>query len=109
MAVWWLRPAYVLPASQQERATNISHANTARLASYHGDNALTKVCGLIAADEGRHESESLTLAWQHAALHRHGQTVSKPGARWAGCSRVQTQGEGPFDGWLECLGACMAC
>lgn len=42
----------------QERATKISHGNTARLASLHGDAALTKVCGLIAADEGRHESES---------------------------------------------------
>lgn len=41
--------------SFQERATKISHANTARLASYYGDQALTKVCGVIAADEGRHE------------------------------------------------------
>uniref|UniRef100_A0A7R9V6Y2 Acyl-[acyl-carrier-protein] desaturase n=1 Tax=Chlamydomonas euryale TaxID=1486919 RepID=A0A7R9V6Y2_9CHLO len=42
--------------SFQERATKISHANTARLASLYGDNALTKICGLIAADEGRHET-----------------------------------------------------
>ena len=44
--------------SNQERATKISHGNTARLAGLHGDNALAKLCGLIAADEGRHESES---------------------------------------------------
>jgi len=42
--------------SFQERATKISHANTARLASYYGDNLLTKICGIIAADEGRHEA-----------------------------------------------------
>eukprot|EP00955_Chlamydomonas_euryale_P101845 365377-Chlamydomonas_euryale.AAC.20 len=47
------------PILLQERATKISHANTARLASLYGDNALTKICGLIAADEGRHESEFL--------------------------------------------------
>ena len=39
----------------QERATKISHGNTARLANYHGDTQLAKICGLIAADEGRHE------------------------------------------------------
>jgi acyl-[acyl-carrier-protein] desaturase len=43
--------------SFQERATKISHGNTARLAHFHGDASLTKVCGLIAADEGRHEGE----------------------------------------------------
>lgn len=41
--------------SFQERATKISHGNTARLASYHGDTLLTKICGIIAADESRHE------------------------------------------------------
>lgn len=40
----------------QERATKISHGNTARLASYYGDTLLTKICGVIAADEGRHET-----------------------------------------------------
>jgi acyl-[acyl-carrier-protein] desaturase len=42
--------------SFQERATKISHGNTARLAQQiAGDSRLAKMCGLIAADEGRHE------------------------------------------------------
>ena len=44
--------------SFQERATKISHGNTARHALEYGDDTLAKICGLIAADEGRHESES---------------------------------------------------
>ena len=41
--------------SFQELATKISHGNTARFALEHGDEQLAKICGLIAADEGRHE------------------------------------------------------
>jgi acyl-[acyl-carrier-protein] desaturase len=41
--------------SFQERATKISHGNTARFAKEHGDEQLATICGLIAADEGRHE------------------------------------------------------
>ena len=41
--------------SFQERATKISHGNTARFAIEHGDDVLGKICGTIAADEGRHE------------------------------------------------------
>ena len=41
--------------SFQERATKISHGNTARLAKDHGDERLARICGLVAADEGRHE------------------------------------------------------
>ena len=40
----------------QERATKVSHANTARLAAYHGDAVLSRICGLVASDEGRHEA-----------------------------------------------------
>ncbi|KNA20751.1 hypothetical protein SOVF_049510 [Spinacia oleracea] len=40
----------------QERATFISHGNTARLAKQHGDLKLAQICGIIAADEKRHES-----------------------------------------------------
>ncbi|XP_047045447.1 acyl-[acyl-carrier-protein] desaturase 7, chloroplastic-like [Lolium rigidum] len=40
----------------QERATSISHGNTARLAREHGDAALARVCGAIASDEKRHEA-----------------------------------------------------
>lgn len=41
--------------SFQERATKISHGNTARHALEHGDEVLAKICGTIASDEGRHE------------------------------------------------------
>ena len=39
----------------QERATKISHGNTARHAKDYGDGVLGKICGHIASDEGRHE------------------------------------------------------
>ncbi|KAL8532999.1 hypothetical protein ACS0TY_009308 [Phlomoides rotata] len=42
--------------SFQERATFISHGNTARLAKEHGDLKLAQICGMIAADEKRHET-----------------------------------------------------
>ncbi|KAF0933890.1 hypothetical protein E2562_020023, partial [Oryza meyeriana var. granulata] len=40
----------------QERATFISHGNTARHAKRHGDATLARICGTIAADEKRHEA-----------------------------------------------------
>lgn len=42
--------------SFQERATFISHGNTAKLAKQHGDLKLAQICGTIAADEKRHET-----------------------------------------------------
>ncbi|OAY67549.1 Stearoyl-(acyl-carrier-protein) 9-desaturase, chloroplastic [Ananas comosus] len=42
--------------SFQERATFVSHGNTARHAKEHGDATLARICGLIAADERRHET-----------------------------------------------------
>lgn len=42
--------------SFQERATFISHGNTARHAKGHGDLNLAQVCGIIASDEKRHET-----------------------------------------------------
>ncbi|KAL2645319.1 hypothetical protein R1flu_012906 [Riccia fluitans] len=42
--------------SFQERATFISHGNTARHAKEFGDAKLATICGLIAADERRHEN-----------------------------------------------------
>ncbi|CAD6335751.1 unnamed protein product [Miscanthus lutarioriparius] len=42
--------------SFQERATFVSHARTARKAGLHGDACLAKLCGVIAADERRHEA-----------------------------------------------------
>ncbi len=40
--------------SFQELATNISHRRTATLARKHGSGQLSKICGVIAADEARH-------------------------------------------------------
>lgn len=40
--------------SFQERATFISHANTAKLAQHYGDKNLAQVCGNIVSDEKRH-------------------------------------------------------
>ncbi|XP_044466340.1 stearoyl-[acyl-carrier-protein] 9-desaturase, chloroplastic [Mangifera indica] len=42
--------------SFQERATFISHGNTARHAKEQGDMKLAQICGIIAADEKRHET-----------------------------------------------------
>ncbi|KAI4369637.1 hypothetical protein MLD38_018058 [Melastoma candidum] len=42
--------------SFQERATFISHGNTARIAKQHGDQKLSQICGTIASDEKRHEA-----------------------------------------------------
>lgn len=40
--------------SFQELATNISHRRTATIAKKHGNEHLSKICGVIAADEARH-------------------------------------------------------
>lgn len=40
--------------SFQEMATNISHRRTATLAKQYGNGQLSKICGVIAADEARH-------------------------------------------------------
>ncbi|KAJ8445228.1 hypothetical protein Cgig2_024434 [Carnegiea gigantea] len=42
--------------SFQERATFVCHGNTARLAKELGDIKLAQICGIIAADEKRHET-----------------------------------------------------
>ena len=41
--------------SFQERATKISHGNTAKLANQSGDLLLGKICALVTGDESRHE------------------------------------------------------
>ena len=41
--------------SFQERATKISHGNTAAHAAQYGDKQLGKICAAIAGDEARHE------------------------------------------------------
>ncbi|KAL6873506.1 hypothetical protein ACP4OV_013588 [Aristida adscensionis] len=40
----------------QERATFVSHGRTARRAALAGDACLARICGVIAADERRHEA-----------------------------------------------------
>mmetsp|Transcript_36231 Transcript_36231/g.108570 ORF Transcript_36231/g.108570 Transcript_36231/m.108570 type:complete len:412 (-) Transcript_36231:437-1672(-) len=44
-----------LYTSFQERATKISHGNVGKLAREAGDKNLSKICAIIAGDEGRHE------------------------------------------------------
>uniref|UniRef100_E3PZS1 Palmitoyl-[acyl-carrier-protein] 4-desaturase 1, chloroplastic n=1 Tax=Ophrys sphegodes TaxID=145953 RepID=STAD1_OPHSP len=51
----------IIYACFQEKATFISHGNTARLANHHGDTALAKICGLVAADEKRHAAAYTNL------------------------------------------------
>jgi acyl-[acyl-carrier-protein] desaturase len=41
--------------SFQERATKVSHSNVGKLARKDGDKKLSKICSMIAGDEGRHE------------------------------------------------------
>ncbi|KAK4437361.1 Stearoyl-[acyl-carrier-protein] 9-desaturase 6, chloroplastic [Sesamum alatum] len=58
MDVGWNNNPYLMYvyASFQERATFVSHGNTARLAKEGGDPILARICGTIAADEKRHEN-----------------------------------------------------
>ncbi len=42
--------------SFQERATKLSHGSTARIAKARGNENLARMCGVIAADESRHEA-----------------------------------------------------
>ncbi|GFY81309.1 plant stearoyl-acyl-carrier-protein desaturase family protein [Actinidia rufa] len=42
--------------SFQEKATFISHSNTARLAKHYGEENLARICRTIAGDEKRHET-----------------------------------------------------
>lgn len=76
----------------QERATKISHGNTARQALDHGDEVLGKLCGAIASDESRHEIAytrivdeffrwgTCWVALRWAALHY--TAVGGPCGRW---------------------------
>ncbi|XP_024024616.1 stearoyl-[acyl-carrier-protein] 9-desaturase, chloroplastic isoform X2 [Morus notabilis] len=53
---------WAIYTSFQERATAISHGNTAKLARQHGDIKLAQICGIIASDEKRHESAYTKIA-----------------------------------------------
>jgi acyl-[acyl-carrier-protein] desaturase len=47
--------------SFQERATKISHGNVGKMARTMGDKNLSKICAMIAGDEGRHEKAYQTF------------------------------------------------
>ena len=47
--------------SFQERATKISHGNTASHATQYGDRTLGKICAAIAGDEARHEKAYIKI------------------------------------------------
>lgn len=50
------KPAGLIYAAFQERATRITHGNVGRLATQYGDANLAKICRRIAGDESRHET-----------------------------------------------------
>ena len=50
------KPAGLIYAAFQERATRITHFNVGRLATQHGDKNLARICRRIAGDESRHEN-----------------------------------------------------
>ena len=50
------KPAGLIYAAFQERATRITHGNVGRLATQHGDRNLARICRRIAGDEARHET-----------------------------------------------------
>jgi acyl-[acyl-carrier-protein] desaturase len=52
----------------QERATAVSHGNTARRAMALGDASLARICGAIAGDEKRHEAAYTRVVDQLFAL-----------------------------------------
>jgi acyl-[acyl-carrier-protein] desaturase len=50
------KPAGLIYAAFQERATRITHGNVGRRATQAGDDNLARICRKIAADEARHEA-----------------------------------------------------
>ncbi|KAH7685264.1 Fatty acid desaturase type 2 protein [Dioscorea alata] len=62
--------------SFQERATFVSHGNTARLAKNYGDSVLARICGTIAADEKRHETAYTRIVEKLIELDPDGALVS---------------------------------
>jgi acyl-[acyl-carrier-protein] desaturase len=62
--------------SFQERATAVSHGNTARLARARGDAVLARVCGTIAADEKRHETAYARIVEQLLRLDPDGAVLA---------------------------------
>ena len=105
--------------SFQERATKVAHGNTARLAKEFGDETLAKLCGLIAADEGRHEvayqrivselaqRDPAGVVLALAAMMR--RTIVMPAHNMDDGQHVQRTGKSLFDDYADVadrLGVC---
>ncbi|XP_015870105.2 acyl-[acyl-carrier-protein] desaturase, chloroplastic [Ziziphus jujuba] len=67
---------WTIYTSFQERATAISHGNTAKLALQHGDVKLAQICGIIASDEKRHETAYTKIAGKLFELDPNGMLVA---------------------------------
>lgn len=84
----------------QERATKVSHGNTARQAGELGDEVLSKLCGAIASDESRHEVAYTRIVDE---LFRRGAASGPRGGR-AGCGgarRANLPPLPPYAGWTQ--------
>ncbi|KAM6573980.1 hypothetical protein CsatA_022307 [Cannabis sativa] len=53
---------FTIYTSFQERATFVSHRNTAKIAFKYGDTKLAQICGVIARDEKQHETAYTKIA-----------------------------------------------
>jgi acyl-[acyl-carrier-protein] desaturase len=62
--------------SFQERATKISHRNVGELARRAGEDRLHRICGMIAADEARHERAYKSFMAQVFALDPNGAVLA---------------------------------
>lgn len=62
--------------SFQERATFISHGNTARQAKQFGEHKLATICGIIASDEKRHEIAYCRIVGKFFELDPNGAMLS---------------------------------
>ncbi|MCX6904814.1 MAG: acyl-ACP desaturase [Verrucomicrobia bacterium] len=62
--------------SFQERATKISHRNVGELAKRAGEDRLQRICGMIAADEARHERAYKLFMAQVFALDPNGAVLA---------------------------------
>ncbi|KAH7529042.1 hypothetical protein FEM48_Zijuj05G0141700 [Ziziphus jujuba var. spinosa] len=67
---------YLIAAGMVKRETAIIHGNTASLAKQHGDANLAQICGIIAANEKRHESAYTKMAGKFFELDPNGMFIA---------------------------------
>ncbi|CAN6288632.1 unnamed protein product [Urochloa humidicola] len=79
----------------QERATAISHGNTARRAAGLGDATLARICGAIAGDERRHEAAYTRVV---AELFRREPDAAVRALEYMMRERIVMPAAGMFDG-----------